>query len=317
MTQRILVPLDGSRFGEHALPIAISLAQRSGAALELATVAMPETPVNQAPEGTGVRGDDSRDRGRARASAYLEEVSSRIREAGYGGALSSEVISAGNTAHSIVRHVVEGEIGLVVMTTHGRGPLQRAWLGSTTDGVIRRSPCPVLLIRPDAENDGSKDEAFVDLTTFSTRFGKVLIPLDGSKAAEELLRIAPAIADPEAHFTLLRVVAPLVAGGSPYLPHVVAEARDEEGIRRAAREYLEGVAADFGLEGREVRIETRLQGQAGMAILQVAEKEEMDLIAMSTTGRGGVSRLLLGSVADKVIRGAPCPILIYRKPEEE
>lgn len=316
MYRRILVPLDGSRFGEHALPMALTLARRLDATVELVTVAVPDAPATPIPGGSGVRGDDSRDRGRTRAATYLKKVRERVTDAGFEGRLHTEVISAGNTAHSLVRHAVEQHADLFVMTTHGRGALQRAWLGSTADGVIRRSPVPVLLLRPDAAEEADPD-AEVDLAAETPAFRNVLLPLDGSRTGEELLAVAPPLVAPDARFTMLRVVAPFIPGGSPYLPHVVSETRDQDVVRDAARDYLEGVARRFDLGERTVLVQTRLQGQAGVAILEVARSDGADLIGISTAGRGGVARLLLGSVADKVIRGAPCPVLVYRKPESE
>ncbi len=316
MYRRILVPLDGSRFGEHALPTAIAFARRLGAELNLATVALPASPEVDSPDRGVSRGEDARDRGLARATSYLDGVTDRIRATGFEGTISPEVISAGNTAHSLVRHMLDVRADLVVMTTHGRGPIQRAWLGSTADGVIRRSPVPVLLLRPEEEGEERAADAPLDLGVGHTPYRRVLVPLDGSRAAEEVLSIMPALAEDDAAFTLLKVVAPFIPGGSPYLPHVVRETRDEEVVESAARAYLDEVAARFDLGGRSVEALTRLQGQAGMAILEVARDEAIDLIAISTTGRGGVARMLLGSVADKVIRGSPCPVLVYRKPEE-
>lgn len=302
--RRILVPLDGSSFGEHALPTAIAQARRLDATLDLVTVAAPETS----------QGEDARERGQDRATTYLNEVQSRIRSAGFEGPVSIEVISAGNVAHSLVRHAEKSGADLFLMTTHGRGALKRAWLGSTADGVIRRSPVPVLLLRPEVGEDETEP---VDLAAEPRPYRKILVPLDGSRAAEEMLAVAPSLTASDAEFTLLRVVAPFIPGGSPYLPHVVSETRDQEVVQEAARDYLEGVPDRFELGDRTAAVQTRLEGQAGLAIIDVARDEAMELIAISTTGRGGVARLLLGSVADKVIRGAPCPVLVYRKPESE
>jgi nucleotide-binding universal stress UspA family protein len=310
--RRVLVPLDGSHFGERALPTALSLAERFGAELRTITVASPTAESSQ-PRGSGVAGDESRERARSRASEYLTEVEARIRRGGFDGPLSTEVIPAGNAAHSVVRDAVESEADLIVMTTHGRGPLQRAWLGSTADGVIRRSPRPVLLLRP--EGEASKEP--VDLAGRTEPFRKVLIPLDGSRAGELVLGLAAPLSADDASITLLRVVPPFLPGGSPYLPHVLREGEDHEAVKKAAAGYLQEVTGRFAEGGRTVVAEVATGGQPGVTILRVAEEEGIDLIAMSSHGRGGVSRLLLGSVADKVVRGAPCPILLHREPEEE
>ncbi|TVP48232.1 MAG: universal stress protein [Gemmatimonadales bacterium] len=314
---RIVVPLDGSRFGERALPLALSVAERTGGSLELITIAVP---VVQSAGGrdAAVTGDDSGDRGEVRARAYLDEVADRIRVAGYEGALVRDVISPGNAARSIVRRVAEVEADLVIMTTHGRGPLQRAWLGSTADGVIRRSPCPVLLVRPPdalAETE-PEDRPPIDLSARPGPFSRVVIPLDGSEAAERAFDSLPPLLAEGATAHLLRIVAPFVAGGSPYLPHTVREAQDHEMVRRASAEYLDRFRGRVEASGFVAEPEVVTGGQPAVAILRASESLGAGLIAMSTSGRGGAARLLLGSVADKVVRGAPCPVLLSRTPED-
>ncbi len=317
MPFRIVVPLDGSRFGERALPTALAMAERTRAALDLVTVAMPAL---QSPgRDDAVTGDESRERGKSQASAYLDDVASRVREAGYEGTLARDVIAPGNAARSIVRYLAEVEADLVVMTTHGRGPLQRAWLGSTADGVIRRSPCPVLLLRPpeaaERKREG-EDRPPVDLQERPAAANSVLLPLDGSEASERAFdALRPMVAE-GARVHLLRVVPPFVAGGSPYLPHTVRESQDHERVKQGSAEYLERFGARVEAEGFQVTRAVVTAGQPAVAILRTAEEVGAGVIAMSTSGRGGAARLLLGSVADKVVRGAPCPVLLARTPED-
>jgi len=314
---RIVVPLDGSRFGERALPLALSVAERSGGSLDLITVAVPAIhPV--AGRDVAVTGDDSGDRGEARAGEYLDHVAGQIRATGYEGGLVRDVISPGNAARSIVRYLAEVEADLIVMSTHGRGPLQRAWLGSTADGVIRRSPCPVLLVRPpDAVTEiEPEDRPPIDLSARPEAFARVVVPLDGSEAAERAFDALPPLLAEGAKVHLLRIVPPFVAGGSPYLPHAVREAQDHEMVKRASAEYLERFRGRVEASGYVAEPEVVTAGQPAVAILRASEETGAALIAMSTSGRGGAARLLLGSVADKVVRGAPCPVLLSRTPED-
>jgi nucleotide-binding universal stress UspA family protein len=313
---RIVVPLDGSRFGEGALPPALALARRHGAALHLVNVAVPMAAPDPAPDAAAP-GDASRERGMDRAHKYLEAAEGRLREAGFEGGVVREVIAPGNAARSVVRYLSETEADLVVMTTHGRGPLQRAWLGSTADGVIRRSPCPVYLLRPEppAGDPGETSEP-PPLAAPPADAQRVLLPLDGSEAAERALDALAAVAGEGAAVHLLRVVPPFVAGGSPYLPHAVREAQDHELVRKASAEYLDRVRERVEASGFRVDTHVLTAGQPAVAILRLAQELEVDLVAMSTSGRGGAARLLLGSVADKVVRGAPCPVLLSRTPED-
>lgn len=312
MYRRILVPLDGSRFGEKSLPRALVLATGWEATLELATVVTPE---GSAGKDAGVVGDESRTRGESAARGYLDEVEERIRQSGFEGEVNRTVIPPGNIAVALVRHL--GEVGgdFVVMSSHGRGALQRAWLGSTADGIIRRCPVPLLLVRP-SESDAEGDVP-PDLSRRPPWFRRAVLPLDGSKAGELLLDFTPPLMDPEgAVYLVLRATPSFVAGGTPYMPHVIREAHEQEKIEEGAREYLERVSGPLREKGADVETRVETSGQPASAILRVAEEERADLIAMSTHGRGGVARLLLGSVADKVVRGAKVPVLLYREPEE-
>lgn len=316
MPFRIVVPLDGSRFGEHALPTALSLAIRNEGALDLVTVAMPAVAPPPSRD-QAVTGDESRDRGKAQAAEYLDRVAERVRASGYEGTLARDVIAPGNAARSIVRYLSEVEADLVVMTTHGRGPLQRAWLGSTADGVIRRSPCPVLLLRPqEGAEGGSEALSPVDFSVRPDPFSGTVLPLDGSEAAERAFDALPALLAEGSVVHLIRIVPPFVAGGSPYLPHAVREAQDHEMVRKASAEYLDRFGEKVEAAGFEVRASVVTAGQPAVAVLRTAEETGAALIGMSTSGRGGAARLLLGSVADKVVRGAPCPVLLSRTPED-
>jgi nucleotide-binding universal stress UspA family protein len=314
---RIVVPLDGSRFGERALPTAIALATRREGALDLVTVAVPAAA--PPPErDRAVTGDESRERGTAHAQSYLDRVAEAVHASGFQGALTRHVVAPGNAARSIVRHAAEVEADLIAMTTHGRGPLQRAWLGSTADGVIRRSPCPVLLLRPKDEGTAAADPVpAVELSARPEPFSRALLTLDGSDAAERAFDALPALLAEGAVVHLVRVVPPFVAGGSPYLPHTVREAQDHERVLKASADYLERFGERVEAAGFDARAEVVTAGQPAVAILQKTEEVGAGVIAMSTSGRGGAARLLLGSVADKVVRGAPCPVLLSRTSEED
>lgn len=310
MYKQILVPLGGSRFAEYALPHAIALASRWGAGVELATVA-EAAEATGSPEG--LKGDDTRERGEAQAEEYLAEVEARLREVGFPGPVKRTVLPAGNIAISLVRHAGSGETDLVIMTTHGRGPVRRAWLGSVADGVIRRSPVPILLVRPHVVE--SEVDTSVDLTQAVPETDHAMVPLDGSPAAERVLPLVRPLLGEGGRVVLFQCIPPLTPGAYPYLPHAVREEQQHEEVRKAARSYLEEVANRLRRDGWDVEVAVGSSLQPGVAILNAAEEEDVQLIGMSTEGRGGISRLLLGSVADKVVRGSSVPVLLYREPE--
>jgi nucleotide-binding universal stress UspA family protein len=202
-------------------------------------------------------------------------------------------------------------VDLVVMTTHGRGPLSRLWLGSVADAFLRRSPAPLFLIRP---REGAPDLAA------GPGPRHILIPLDGGPLAEQVLGPAVALGQPVgADYTLLRVLPPAVAvvfepAGTP-MPVLVDDPPLQE-RESQARAYLDQVANRLRAEGLGVRTQVAVDQLVPGAILDAVPDNDIDLIALATHGRAGLPRLLLGSVADKVIRGAAVPVLAFRPAEK-
>ena len=144
-------------------------------------------------------------------------------------------------------------------------------------------------------------------------YKRVLITLDGSALAEQALPHAIAQATHfEAELVLLRVLAPLPS--APLLGEV-ARSRAEASSNASAREYLERVVASVQEHGISVRLAT-VQGSPHVSITQFAEADDVDLIVMSTRGQSGLSRWLMGSVADRVARGAAIPVLLVRAAKE-
>lgn len=209
--------------------------------------------------------------------------------------------------------MVEKQVDLVVMTTHARGPVARLWLGSVADQLIRELLRPVLLVRP--------VEAKADLT-MEVRLAHFLLRLDGTPLAEQILEPAAALGElMGAEYTLLRVVRPVApvhyppdgAVGGPLPEGILRQLRRvETESRRQAQEYLDDVAQR--LRGRLLRVRTKLvdETQPAVAVIEAAHQLAADVIAMQTHGRRGLSRLFLGSVADKVLRGAGVPLLLQR-----
>lgn len=295
MLRRVLVPLDGSSFAEAALPAALSLSRRSGAELDLMTVHEPVPSFAY---------DEWETSAREWSENYLDDIRDRV--AGATGDGIERTVRSGRVADAIRERARETEVDLVVMATHGRGALSRAWLGSVADTFVRHAPCPVLLIRPD-------EEASVDLSE-DWNPGSVLVPLDGSELGESILDgVAELAGLYDSALVLLRVVAYPIEIASPYLPHTVQMNQDiVDEASKGAGEYLERLAVPLRDRGLEVELEVDVDTQAGNGILKVARERAVGLIAMSTHGRGGVARAVLGSTADKVIRGARRPTLVYR-----
>jgi len=307
MFRSVLVPLDGSRFGEQALPLALTVARRAGARLELVHKHVPPAPLH--PDGMLAREHALDTTSRAQEQAYLDGVAGRLARAG--NITVTSALVEGPTVEALDEHAVGTGADLVVMTTHGRGPLSRFWLGSVADALLRRLPMPVLLVRPGEEEEPDR--------TAAPALRHVLVPLDGSPHAEEILKPALALgALTGADYTLLRVVEPVPVVGVD-LPGYAAAGTDLASLDKLqgdARVYLNGVAARLRGQGLHVQTRVAVNAQAAGAILDEAGRRGQDLIALETHGRGGLARLLLGSVADKVLRGATTPVLVHRTPEK-
>ena len=306
MYRSILVPLDGSPLAEWALPAAIHSARRVGATLELITIEVVIPTLG----GAGLATTDTQP-GTAvpnQAETYLAEVAQRI-AAVYPGPLKQTVHSGIGRPAEIMLEYAKDNADLIVMATHGYGPLKRFWLGSFADTVARRSQLPTLLIRPPSENR-------VELAR-EPRFQRVLVPLDGSEAALSVIDHALAVAEPKAELTLFNAVSSVLAFGPDYalmpLPTdgEVLMARQDE-----ARKVMEAVADTLRARNITVRTEVVLEPFAASAVLDYAHTNGFDLIALTTHGRGGAARLLLGSVADKIVRGAEVPVLLFRPPAD-
>jgi nucleotide-binding universal stress UspA family protein len=191
------------------------------------------------------------------------------------------------------------------MTTHGRGPLSRFWLGSVADYVVRHVERPVLLIRPPAEGEGEPSSAPIT---------SVLVPLDYSKESQEIIGSAVSLAEVDgASLTLMMVVIPVVGmadGAFPYLIPIDPGALDD--YRRQAETYLEGLAGAW--RGKGLTIETKVVVGVSPTdgILEELKRPEYGVCAMATHVGRGIERMALGSVADKIIRSSEKPVLVMR-----
>ena len=293
MSRLILVPLDGSDFSESVLDTAIGLARRWDARLEIATVHEAVPALDH---------DLWESAAREWSERYIEEVADRIQdEAGFKVPATS---LNGSPAEAIQHHALARGVDLIVMATHGRGPMSRFWLGSTADGLVRHSTVPVLLLRPD-------EEAPRRLPDFAPQ--KVVVPLDGSPESEAILPHAITLAGEEGtDFELVRVYPYAKDFSSSYLPHTVQMNTDLlEERRKAAEEYVQAEADELVKQGLSARGHVIVEENPASGILDFAKRTGADLIAMSTHGRGGVPRLVLGSVTDKIVRGAQIPTLVF------
>lgn len=328
MHTSIMVPLDGSSWGDAAIPVAATLAQQSGAALELVHVDPPLANPGRA-SMVDLRGEDAEPGG---WRTQFEAAATRLRTAR--GVAAEATLLSGPVTDTLEAHVAARAPDLIVMTTHGLGGPGRFLLGSVADALLRRTRVPILLVRRPAAAASDRGTGIrgVDGRSGGGRpaFRHVLIPLDGSEHAEAVIPHAVALGD-DIHatkFTLLSVVVPLRATAdrasadgvsitSPATPHPAR--RHWEGpfdaIERHELEmtaYLEQIAAELRLCGMTVTTRVVVHAQAARAILDVAAECHADVIALATKGRHPLSRWVIGSVADRIVRSTDVPVLVFR-----
>jgi nucleotide-binding universal stress UspA family protein len=297
-----MAPLDGSGFGEQALPIAIGLAERMHADIEVVHVFDPLPAPFVLAKGAPVPDPTLDDQLRRDRANYISRMVQWLREQDH-YKVSSGLLE-GPVGRSLVDHITERSPDVVVMTTHGRSGLTRLWLGSVAQHVAQNSSAPLILVKPD--QDGSRLKQ-------ARAFQRLLIPLDGSIDGEEAIDHAIAISGSgDVEFTLAHVMVPLFFASAE-----AGVSYPEVEVQKAAVTYLEEAASR--VRARGLRVETRLlrNTSAATAILECAEDIDADLIALETHRYGKLTRILAGSVADKVIRGARVPVLVHSVATEE
>lgn len=302
MFTKLLIPLDRSPLAEQAIGHAAAIARACHAAVDVMLVSQSrEFPVlddERASDGGEVRRDEQYVRTIANELARTAAIS------------TTHAVLRGNIVAGIAARARAIAADLIVMTSHGRTGLSRAWLGSVADGVIRSSRTPVLVLRPLPELTAPRIPR--DL------YRKILVPLDGSVAALEILEAVGALAHcNNAHITLLRVIrpVPLITADASLafvypmlLPDEVATA----GLVEQAQVELAHVAVMLATHRcTDIEQHVIVADHVAQAVLDFARASCADMIAMSTHGRGA-SRVVIGSMADKVMRGSGLPVLLYR-----
>lgn len=304
MFKKILVPLDRSVIAEQAVGQAALIARRAHAAIDLVTVHVP-FPF------AGFSNEPWDDKEAAAEATYLETIRAELRSGSEVPA--SYVVLNGEPADHIRLRALDVGADLIVMTTHGRTGFSRLWLGSVADSVIRHSTVPVLLLRPAKSSRGR--------TAARHAFKRILVPLDGSALAADALGPATDLAAATgATLVLLRVVlpVPMATAYDPAIPlayqPLIPDEQATAGVAADARREIETIASRLREDtGLDVSANVVVDGQVADAIVEFAQTHDVDAIAMSTHGRGA-TRWLLGSVADKVLRGSGLPVLLRRPP---
>jgi nucleotide-binding universal stress UspA family protein len=308
MFRRLVVPLDTSPLSEQAAYKAAAIARSTRATLHLVHVYAPRLP---AFDGGAVIDEQILALDRKQYERHLTRVAAELTKRF--GCKTQVAMLSGVPAREIAKYARQQGADLIVASTHGRTGVSRAWFGSVADSLAREAAIPVLMVRP---QDGETIKQKADAPPFE----RILIALDGSDQSESVLADLRALKTSDrARHLLVEVVNPVALpildypDGGIVMPMAQDQGATELEVARATS-YLAGIAHRLEREGAaDVDPVVHVAAAAAPAIVELARMFDADLVVMTSHGRGA-SRLLLGSVADKILRGTHCSILLRRTP---
>jgi nucleotide-binding universal stress UspA family protein len=293
----ILVPLDGSELAETALPYAAALAEALHTHLVLLT-AWEGTDSELATLLPAVSIDIERS-AQERFETYLDGIRQRFGRADQ----TRTIVRSGDAGDEILKAVDETNARMLVIATHGRSGMSRWLYGSTAGRLLRSCHVPVLAVGPHVR----------PRSTEGTRLKHVMVPLDGSPLSEVALPVAQSLAKAlDAKLTLVRAVSWAVQAypyslPDAYIPQIDTEM--EGGAKAYLRRHEEALKGTGKVDAFVVR------GTIADGLIEVVEKQSVDLVVMTTHARSGLARTALGSTADRMLQGKAPVLLIH--PEED
>lgn len=305
MLTKVLVPVDLSPLSRQAARKAASIARSTDAIMHL--VHVYESPFPPF-DGGYVLTADFLAVDRARFEQQLRGIADDL-IAQFGCRVETAML-AGPPAEAIVKYAREKAVDLIVMSTHGRTGFSRAWFGSVADALSRQSIVPVLMVRtPDQEPAAPPEVA-------DPPFRRVLLALDGSERAERAVACVEEMPQLKvAEILLAQIVAPVPLPPVTFADVGLAMSMGQDvdatnTVRSVAEGYLAGVVRRLERNGaRKVTMNVLVAPNTGAAIIGIAHTWGADLVAITSHGRGA-SRLLIGSVADKILRGTSGSVLL-------
>ena len=296
MYRNVMVPVDGSPFSREAVLHGLRIASRSGATLHLVRVAV--SPAFLAtPEALPLDARSMHDLNSSELSS-LYAIAAECRAHSTVDVKAS--LERGPVVDALTGYAKRKGIDLIVMRSHARRGLARAWFGSVADGLIRESGIAVMVVRQPSVASGLE-------TGFQLR--RILVPLDGSALAEKALQPAVDMARMDgASITLLRIVTSwkerepgaIESSLGPASANAVSE----------AQRYLDSLLS--APEDRSLRVTRRvvISTDVPSTILSMAEGNEVDVIALATRGQGAFKRAANGSVSDVLLRSSVVSTLV-------
>lgn len=298
--RRILCPVDFSRFSRHALEQAVALARESSADI-VALHACAVAPVTEVVHvGAPIPIEPARLTSDVR-QAITRELTDFTYEVDAGGLSITPKVHEREPVAAIIEAAERWPADLIVMGTHGRAGFERLLLGSITEKVLRKAPCPVLTV-----------PRRLTTVTHALTFSRILCAIDFSAASMRALEYATSLAAAEGPGVHALNVVELLSDGGALRDAAVLDTPDFRGaLLRTARERLHAAIPDV-LRAACTITESVTMGKAYREILRIAHEERADLIVLGVQGRSGADLFLFGSTTQHVVRQAECPVLTIR-----
>lgn len=295
MYSNIMVPLDGSQFSESALPAAVDLARRAGARLHIVQVVAWHDDIVQPPEPSVRNYVKSLAETAARENG-IECIGTTLLD-------PATAVDYAEPPVAIIERLLEEYIGqhhidLTVLASHGRGGFKRAWLGSVADRLLRSVHSSFLILKP-------KPRAFRPRSPFLPR--QILVAVDIDGRAEEVIASVLDLGELyNAEFTLMHVSPPALLPATVGVFQIMQSTSE---LRAPTELRMQVLASMISDRGWTVRVEHTESPFVATDILGYARSHNFDMIAVATRGADPFRRAMLGSVADKIVRGTPLPVL--------
>jgi nucleotide-binding universal stress UspA family protein len=300
MYKVIMVPTDGSGFDREAIHVALRMAERSNAKVRLVRVLASDSFFGTTPEAEWT--PMSAELGRTERTSALSELYSLAAECRSESKAEITVdLHGGPVADVLQGYARRHDVDLIVMSTHGRSGISRLSLGSVTDSLIRHTTIPVLVVKsPPSYLNPQLDHAF----------RRIVVPLDGSTLAEQVLpRVLTLAKLEEARISLLQVLVPQSYSQKEILDPSLPWWDKDISLAQA---YLFRIASRLRRNGLIVTTDIVIGENIAHAIGDFASREKADLIAIATHGRGGLARMLRGSVADAIMLSGKMSMLVFK-----
>jgi nucleotide-binding universal stress UspA family protein len=284
MFNKILLPVDGSKTSKTIIPYCGNLAQKNNSHVTLFFV---ET------------GDGTSD-------PFLDSSINQLISSGF---KADSIRVKGAAAEQIVFYAENNNYDLIAMSTQGRNGMKRAVIGSVTEEVIRNTSLPVLTVNGSRNNSGN-----------GIRIGKIIVPLDGSTLSESALPFAISLASEiPSDFLITNVISPTkVIAGDPILDGLITFDETSHTVKTKktdSNQYLIETANKLSDNPATIESEV-LEGEPSQAIMALVEQHTDPLLILASHGRAGLSRLVMGSVTETLMRTSNFPILVIPEKSE-